>query len=144
MTLDPSAELNKPKGTRLVLVGTLLVAGLLMTIPVGRAQGSEQPIESCFANFKIKDTCERLQTGREKADASHIARAKPGDRPVTVLQRAKPGNDIEDIDFVPNGPFANHIVMTAGYEVYGMPATNSGPIREPCDCRKPSCAPYCM
>ena len=46
--------------------------------------------------------------------------------PVTVLERQRFGGYIEETTFISNGPFANHIAMTNGYEVIGVPLnTNS-------------------
>jgi hypothetical protein len=39
---------------------------------------------------------------------------------VRILQRGLLGRYIEDLDFVPNGPLARHIVMLVGYEVHGV------------------------
>jgi len=39
----------------------------------------------------------------------------------TVLNRARLGNNIEDITFVKKGPLANNIVMLDGYEVFALP-----------------------
>lgn len=39
----------------------------------------------------------------------------------TVLNRARLGNNIEDITFVKKGPLANNIIMMDGYEVFALP-----------------------
>jgi hypothetical protein len=39
----------------------------------------------------------------------------------TVLNRARLGNNIEDITFVKTGPLANQIIMMDGYEVFALP-----------------------
>src|SRR2546423_7377365 len=107
-----------------VLVETLLVVGLLMPMPVGRAQESDRPDPSRFENLKIQKVRERVQDRSQRADALDVQAAKlaNGSR-VRVLQREKLGNYIEAIDSIPTGPFANHIVMAAGLDVYGVPAS---------------------
>jgi hypothetical protein len=70
---------------------------------------------------------ERLQAGRQRMAARGVQSNQPADAPdVRVLRRELLGRYIEDIDFVPNGPFAHHIVMLNGQEVYGLKA-NAGP-----------------
>jgi hypothetical protein len=44
----------------------------------------------------------------------------------TVLYRARIGNFVEGMTFVPSGPYANHIVMSDGFDVYAFPASGSG------------------
>ena len=105
-----------------ILTGTLLVLGLLMPIPHSRAQDPDEPVQSRSGHFKIQNVRERVQNGSQRVAAPRVERVKPSAGSIEVLQRAKLGNYIEDLDFIPNGPFADHIVMTAGYEVYGVPA----------------------
>lgn len=44
----------------------------------------------------------------------------------TVLNRARLGNNVEDITFVKKGPLANQIVMLDGYEVFSLPIEEAG------------------
>ena len=44
----------------------------------------------------------------------------------TVLERTRLGNAILDIVFVPTGPFAGHIVIQDGCDVFGVPAEGRG------------------
>jgi len=104
-----------------VLAEMLLAFGLLMPIGGGRAQESDESFQSNFRHFKTQIR-ERLTETREKRPGPSLDRAKPTGGSVNVLQRAKLGNYIEDIDFIPSGPFANQIVLTAGLDVYGVPA----------------------
>jgi hypothetical protein len=56
---------------------------------------------------------------------------------VRVVQRELLGRYIEDIDYVPDGPFAHHIVMLNGQEVHGFPAASpNAPVRRLFDLRE--------
>jgi hypothetical protein len=57
---------------------------------------------------------------------------------VRVLQRELLGRYIDDLDFVSNGPLANHIVLLNGHEVHGMLAGSGShhPIRNLFDLRE--------
>lgn len=106
-----------------VLARTLLAVGLLMPMPGARAQEPDEPVQSRFGHFKIQNALERLQDRRQNAEALNVQGAKSAKKPkVRVLQRELLGRIIEDLDFVPNGPFAQHIIMLVGYEVHGLPA----------------------
>ena len=122
-----------------VLVGALLTVGLLVPIPAGHAQEPVDPAQSRSRHFKMQNIWERLQGTDQKANATNLraARVPQGPR-VRVLQRERLGTYIEDIDFVPNGPFANQIIMLVGYAVYGIPskARSHDPIRMLFDLRR--------
>ena len=55
---------------------------------------------------------------------AHSAAAEKGS--VTVLDRKRLGGYIEETTFIPNGPYANHIAMTNGYEILGVPLNARG------------------
>jgi hypothetical protein len=44
----------------------------------------------------------------------------------TVVYRARIGNFVEAIAYVPNGPNANHIAISDGFEVWAFPAAGNG------------------
>jgi hypothetical protein len=104
-----------------ILECTLMAIGLLIPLTAGFAQAPDESVQSRIGYFKAQQARERFQDKGQKTYAPRVERAEKGD-PVTVLQRAKLGNYIEDVDFIPSGPFANHIVFTAGLDVYGVPA----------------------
>lgn len=56
---------------------------------------------------------------------------------VEILQRTRVGGYSEDIAFVNQGAFANHIIILDGYEVYGIPGEARGkpPMRKLLDLR---------
>lgn len=102
---------------------TLLILGLLGPAPSSLAQQPNEPVQSRSGHPKIQDALERLQDRHRQAEALNPQAAKPGKGPkVRVLQRELLGRFIGDLNFVPSGPRAGHIVMLNGLEVHGIPA----------------------
>src|SRR5262245_34555661 len=65
-----------------------------------------------------------------KSNASAVALSRiepprysdhPKDGPVTVLNRKRLGGYIEETAFITNGPYANHIAMSNGYDIFAVP-----------------------
>jgi len=122
-----------------VFVWTLLIVGLLGPVPSSLAQRPDEPVQSRPGHFKLQNAFERLQDRRQNAEALGVQAVESATKPkVRVLQRELLGRYIEDLDFVPNGPFAMHIVMLVGYEVHGVPAdaVSHGAIRRLFDLRQ--------
>ena len=106
-----------------LLFSTLLISGLLGPVPASFAQQPDESVQSRIGHLKRQNAFERLQERRRHAGALNHQAAKPGKEPkVRVLQRELLGRFISDLDFVPDGPLAGHIVMLNGQEVHGIPA----------------------
>ena len=54
--------------------------------------------------------------------AVHASAGPPASPAVTLVDRTQTGGYVEETAFIPSGPYANHIVMTNGRTVYGVPA----------------------
>ncbi|HEY3135127.1 MAG TPA: PKD domain-containing protein [Blastocatellia bacterium] len=58
-----------------ILVGAMLIVGLLMPIPGGRAQEPDESVPSLSGHLKIQNVLERVQNGSQKADVPGQFRA---------------------------------------------------------------------
>lgn len=107
---------------RLLFVSTFLLVGLLGPIPSSLARQPDEPAQWGPGHPKLHKL-ERLEDKRRNAQAPSVQAAKPAKSlKLRVLQSELLGRYMEDIDFIPSGPLAKHVVMLIGYEVHGFPA----------------------